>query len=289
MTNPIPSSEDLETFLAIADTGSLTAAARALGQPKSTLSRRLARLEDVLGVRLLVRSRQRLVLSETGVALLEPARQAWSTLRELSTAADQSRAAPSGRLRVSIPIDLLGQRALWLGFAERYPSVALELEPSNRHVDPVMERFDLALRGGRGVDESLVARPVGSYRLVAVASRAYVERYGRLDHPSELRHHSCILFRSMSHRPGHPDRPSAPHRHIICPDEGTALEGAERGLGIAILHASAVQPALDRGALVAVLDAYNPLKIPVFAVYPERAHLRAAVTAFIDYISEQLR
>ena len=289
MHGAVPSSEDLETFLAIVEAGSLTAAARALGQPKSTLSRRLARLEESLGVRLLVRNRHRLALSETGVALLEPARQALTMLRELANAADQSRVVPEGRLRVSIPIDLLGQRELWLGFAETFPKVALELEPSNRHVDPVAERFDLALRGGRGSDESLVARLVGSYRLVAVASPDYVARFGALDEPAALRRHSCILFRAMGHRPGHPDRPDLPHRHILFPDEGFALEGAKRGLGVAILRAEVVQRCMDAGALVPVLDAYNPLVVPVYAVYPERSHLRAAVTAFIDYMSERLR
>jgi DNA-binding transcriptional LysR family regulator len=288
MHGAIPSSEDLETFLAIADAGSLTAAARAMGQPKSTLSRRLARLEELLGVRLLLRNRHRLELSETGVALLEPARQALTLLREFANAADQSRAVPEGRLRVSIPMDLLGQRDLWLGFAERFPNVALELEPSNRYVDLVAERFDLALRGGRGPDESLVARPVGSYRLVAVASPEYVARFGALDEPAALRRHSCILFRAMGHRPEHPNRPDLPHRHIICPDEGFALEGARRGLGVAILRAEVVQPDVDAGALVSVLDAYNPLVVPLYAVYPERSYLRAAVTALIDYVSEHL-
>lgn len=288
MHGAIPSSEDLETFLAIADAGSLTAAARAMGQPKSTLSRRLARLEELLGVRLLLRNRHRLELSETGVALLEPARQALTLLREFANAADQSRAVPEGRLRVSIPMDLLGQRDLWLGFAERFPNVALELEPSNRYVDLVAERFDLALRGGRGPDESLVARLVGSYRLVAVASPEYVARFGALDEPAALRLHSCILFRAMGHRPGHPDRPDLLHRHIICPDEGFALEGARRGLGVTILRAEVVSHDVDVGALVPVLDAYNPLVVPVYAVYPERSYLRAAVTALIDYVSEHL-
>ena len=288
MHGAIPSSEDLETFLAIAKAGSLTAAARAMGQPKSTLSRRLARLEELLGVRLLLRNRHRLELSETGVALLEPARQALTLLREFANAADQSRAVPEGRLRVSIPMDLLGQRDLWLGFAERFPNVALELEPTNRYVDLVAERFDLALRGGRGPDESLVARPVGSYRLVAVASPKYVARFGALEEPAALRRHSCILFKAMGHRPGHPDRPDLPHRHIICPDELTALDGARRGLGVAILRSEVVQPDVDSGALIPVLKAYNPLVVPLYAVYPERSHLRAAVTAFVDYVSKHL-
>lgn len=284
----VPSSEDLETFLAIVEAGSLSAAAIALRQPKSTLSRRLGRLEARLGVRLLVRSRHRLELSQTGATLLEPARQALDRLRELASAADQSRAVPEGPLRVSIPVDLLGRRALWLGFVEAFPRVALELEPTNRHVDPVAERFDLALRAGRGPDEALVAQAIGHYKLIAVASPDYVARCGRLEDPAALRRHSCLLFRALGHRPGHPDRPELPRRHVICPDEGFALDGALRGLGVAILRAELVEPHLARGALQPVLDAYDPLEVPVFAVYPERAALRAAVAAFIDYVRRAL-
>lgn len=289
MHDVIPSSEDLETFVAIAEAGSLTAAARAMGQPKSTLSRRLNRLEEQLGVRLLVRNRHRLKLSETGIALLEPARQALTMLRDFAHAADQSRAVPEGRLRVSIPSDLLGRRDLWLGFAAAFPHIALEIEPSNRYVDPIVEGFDLALRGGRGPDESLIARRVGSYRLIAVASPEYVARFGILDEPAALRRHSAILFRSMGHRPGHPDKPDLPHRHIICPDEDFALEGARRGLGVVILRAEIVQPDVDSGQLVPVLKNNNPLEVPVYAVYPERLYLRSAVAAFINYVSERLR
>ncbi len=288
MSPSLPASEDLETFLTIVDAGSLTAAARALRQPKSTLSRRLARLEAALGVRLVLRARQRLELSEIGAAMVEPARDALATLRDLATAADRSRGVPEGRLRVSIPLDLLGRHDLWLGFAESYPRVALELEPTNRHLDLVAERFDVALRGGRGSDESLVARAVGTYRLVAVASPQYVATHGTLAEPAALRRHSCLLFRAMGHRAGHPSTPDLPHRHLIVPNEAAALDGAIRGLGIAILRDEVVAAQLASGALVAVLDAYNPLTVPVFAVYPDRAHLRAAVVAFIDYVQAYL-
>lgn len=289
MLIPLPCSEDLEAFNAIVEAGSLNAASRQLNLPKSTLSRRLARLEASLGVRLFVRNRHSLELSQAGAALLDSVRDALSTLRELTDAADRTRAVPEGRLRVSIPIDLLGLRELWLGFAALYPRVALELSPTNRYVDPISERFDLALRAGPGSDDSLIARQVGGYQLIAVASPEYVLKWGALDSPSSLRQHSCILFKPMSPRPGHPERPALPHRHIICPDEGTALEAARRAMGIAILRADVVRADLDANTLVPVLDAYNPLSIPVYAVYPDRAQLRTVVTAFIDYISEHLR
>lgn len=281
----VPSTEDLQTFVSIVDEGSLNGASRALRQPKATLSRRLARLEAVLDVRLFVRNRHQLALTESGLALLESARLALTTLGELADAADEGRAVPKGRLRVSIPIDILGRRDVWLEFIERHEGVALELEPTNRFVDPVAERFDLALRGGRGPDESLVARAVGRYQLVAVASPRYVERWGALDAPTDLRRHSCVLFAAMRHRPGHPDRPDLPHRHVLCPDEATAVEAALRGLAIAILRKEVVDAHMADGSLVPVLDGYNPLDVPLYAVYPERAHLRAAVSAFIEHVA----
>ncbi len=203
-------------------------------------------------------------------------------------AAEQRRAEPSGRLRVSVPLDLLSQRELWLTFSLKYPRVALELEPTNRHVDLVAERFDLALRGGRGADDSLVARAVGGYHLVAVASPDYLARWGKLESPAALRQHSCLLFRELGHRPGHPDRPAPPHRHIICPDERFALEGARCGLGVAILRYDIAAADLQRGALCVALEAYNPLRVPLYAIYPDKTHLKAAVLAFIQHIEEQL-
>lgn len=288
MSTSPPATEDLETFLAIAQLGTLTGAADHLRLPKSTISRRLARLEHTLQARLFVRNRQRLTLSEAGTALLGPARASLDALRELVDAASLRQQAPSGRLRVSIPQDLISQHTLWLSFAQRYPDVALALEPTNRYVDPVSERYDLALRAGRGPDDTLVAQHIGHYALIAVASPDYVARWGKLEAASDLRRHSCILLHALAHRPGHPDHPEPPHRHIICPDERLALSAALHGLGVAILREDAVADAVAAGALLPVLDAYNPLRIPLFAVYPERAYLRPAVVAFIEHVRDAL-
>lgn len=288
MRDTLPATEDLETFLAISAHGSLSAAARELGQPKSTLSRRLSRLEEALDAPLFIRSRHSLALSEAGHALLEPAREAIEALQALKRAAEQRRSEPVGRLRVSIPLDLLGDRALWLDFAQAHPRVALELVPTNHHVDLITERLDLAVRGGRGEDETLISQPLGSYDLIAVASPAHLARWGKLETPGELRARSCLLFKAMRHRPGYPDHPELPHRHIICPDEATALDGARRGLGVAILRANLVREDLARGTLAPALDAYNPLRIPVYAVYPARAYLRPAVVALMEHLRAAL-
>jgi DNA-binding transcriptional LysR family regulator len=283
--NHVPLTEDIDVFVTVADLGTLTGASKALGLPKSTLSRRLARLEAQLGLRLFIRHRQRLRLTESGTALLRQAREALAALRALADAATMAHKVPEGRLRVSVPQDLIGFSDVWLDFIERFPRVALELEPTNRYVDVVSEGFDLALRAGKGQDEALVARRVGAYSLIAVASPSYVAAYGTLREPADLRRHSCVLLSPMGRRPGHPDRPELPHRHIVCKDVHFAMTACLQGYGIAILPQGMARPAIEQGRLAPVLGAYNPLVVPLFAVYPEHAHLRASVAAFIDVVA----
>ncbi len=281
----LPQTDDLAVFVAIADAGSINRAAQVLRLPKSTLSRRLARLEDGLGVRLFVRNRQRLLLSAVGTALLE---HAWLALAELSAVietAQSTQAEPRGRLRVSAPLDLASHAEVWLTFIEAYPQVALTVDLSNRYVDVAREGYDLALRGGRGEDESLVARPVGSYTLVAVASPAYVARAGRPEAPADLRGHSCVLLSAMRPRSHFPEGPLPPHRHVVLNDPEFARQAALRGHGIAILSPPRVLDDLRAGRLVKVLDAYDPLRVPLFAVYPDRVHLRAPVKAFVEHVA----
>lgn len=279
----IPATEDLVVFVAIVEHGGLSAAARGLGLPKSTVSRRLDRLETQLSVSLFARNHHRLILSPAGRGLIESARHALEALSAFASRARAVHAEPSGRLRVSLPLDLSGYPGVWLDFVERYPRIAFEGNFDNRHVDVVREGFDLALRAGRGDDETLIARPVGTYALLAVASPDFVARHGRLGEPADLRRTSCILLSPMRPRPGVPDRPEPPHRHIVVDEPHFALRAAIKGLGVAILPPPLVESSLASGDLVTVLDAYAPLKVPLYAVYADRMAARAAVTIFIEH------
>ena len=287
MNGTLPLTEDLVVFVSIADIGSLNGAARSLGLPKSTLSRRLARLEQTVGVRLFVRTGLQLQVTNVGTALLAQAKLALQELQALTAAASLAHVEPKGRLRVSLPRDLASYRDTWLDFLLRYPEVALEVELTNRYVDLAREGFDVALRGGRGEDESLVARRVGEYQLIAVASRDYADRSGTLASPADLRAHSCILFSELRSRPGQPARPLLPHRHVIFNDAELARTAALRGLGVAILSAPLVRADLDAGRLVTMLSTYDPLVVPLYAVYPGRLYLRGVVKAFIAFVEER--
>lgn len=278
---------DLAVFRSVASAGGVNGAARALRLPRSTISRRLARLEQDLGVRLFVRAKQRLSLTDDGARLLERTRGILDDVEDLVADARGVRTRVHGRLRMSAPLDLAGERELWLGLIARFPEVSFEVELTNRYVDVVREGYDIALRAGTGADASLVVRRLGTYALHAVASPAYVARWGKLRAPVELRAHSCLLLARFAPRAGHPG-PQAPHRHVLLDDPHLVREGARRGLGIAILPASLVRSDIEDGTLVPVLDAYDPLRVPLYAVHADRRLLPATIRAVLDHFAAEL-
>lgn len=280
MNGTRPRTEDLETFLAVVDEGGIGAAARALSLPKSTISRRLERLESELGVRLLARSNRAVRPTDEGARVVERVREALGDLDALSADARGSRETPRGRLRISAPADLAADDEVWLSFMEEHPEVELQLTLTNRYVDVVREGFDLAVRGGRGEDEALITRRLGHYRLRAVASPQWLADNSRLTTPSDLRHHSCVLLRPFTHG----ERAPAGERHLIVNQLHLAHKASLRGLGIAILPSSLVDDDLAEGRLCTVLDAYDPLEVPLYAAYPDRRFLPAAMVALLDHL-----
>jgi DNA-binding transcriptional LysR family regulator len=283
----LPDLEDLRVLCAVVDEGGVNSAARKLGQPRSSVSRRLTRLEGRLGARLFHRSHQELTLTPEGVRLTERARRLIDDAETLVRDARGVASEVRGRLRVSAPLDLAEDRAFWTTAFTAHPEVTFEIELTNRYVDVVREGFDVALRAGRGTDEELVVRRMGSYALRAVASPAYVRAHGQPRTPAELRAHSCVVLAPFAGRPDRPG-PGAPHRHLVVNSQGIALEGAMGGLGIAILPAALVAPHLESGALVPALDAYDPLLVPMYAAYPERKLLPATLRAFLDHVERTL-
>ncbi len=280
----LPDLDDLRVFHAIARDGGVNGAARALHLPRSTISRRLARLEERLAARLFRRTRRGLTLTDDGARLLERARAVLDEVDALLREAAGARSAVRGRLRLTAPADLVGERDVWLRFAAANPELSLEVDFTNRYVDIVRERYDLALRAGRGPDESLMTRRLGHYHLHAVASPQYRRDFGTLGAPAELRAHSCLLLSPFAPKRG-AAVPASPHRHLVLSDATLALEGARRGMGIAILAASFVGEDLARGTLVPMLPAYNPLRVPLYAAYPDHRRPSAAHEALLQHLA----
>ena len=280
-TGTRPHTEDLETLLAVVDHGGLGAAARALGLPKSTLSRRLDRLEATLGVQLLARSRGAVRPTDEATRVLERVREALADIDGIAASARGDSVRPRGRLRVSAPADLAAYPEVWLSFMQAFPEVEVQVELTNRYVDVVREGFDLALRGGRGDDEALISRRIGSYPLRAVATPAWVAENGVLEAPKALRSTSCVLlqpFRGV-------DRPPPGTRHLVLNQMELVHAACLRGLGVAVLPAPRVADDLAAGRLQTVLAAYDPLEVPLYAAFAERRFLPASTLALLDHLA----
>lgn len=281
-------------FARVVEAGSFTAAGRGLDLPKSTVSRKVAALEERLGVRLLERSTRKLRLTEAGAVLFERARRIALALTEAEAAVGELQSAPKGTLRLTAPADV-GQH--WLGpviasFSAAYPDVRVDIELTSRVVDLVAEGFDVALRAGRLADSSLVARRLGNTRLGLYCSPAYAALHGLPERPEALIDHATILFRS----PRFESRWTLTSAEETCEVRVESRASANdfimlRGLavadmGIAILPNVVGAIEVAEGRLVAVLPAWGLGDGALSAVYPSARHLSATVRAFLDHLRE---
>jgi DNA-binding transcriptional LysR family regulator len=271
---------DVATFVRVADGGGFTAAAKALGVPKSTVSRSLARLERMLGVRLVHRTTRALALTEAGRAYYDRVREAVMGVAEATADVVDLGKEPRGSIRVTAPVDvaqvLLAE--VVARFVERYPQVRFEVSLTSRVVDVVAEGFDLAVRASPLRDSSLVARRLGAASMGLYASPAYLRRRGVPKAVADLSSHEFIRFRS------------ARGPLLLETDtqkERVAIEGAieaddllfvrrliEAGAGIGLLplFLAACGSAAERDALTRVLPAWT-LRGPSLSVVAPSARL----------------
>ena len=291
--------EGLYYFTQVVEHGGFARAARALGIPKSRLSRHVVALEGTLGVRLVNRSTRRFVVTEVGQ---EVYRHATAMLTEADAALEAvefARAAPCGTIKASCPV-ALAQSALALilpEFLAKYPAVRLQLHVSNRRVDVVSEGLDVALRV-RSVptgEDGLVMRSFRSVEELQVASPAYLGRAGVPAEPAQLAQHATLDYAGeFDRRPWElvgPNGETARVEHsprVVCHDFVVLRATVLAGLGIARLPESVVREDLARGVLTRVLPAWNSPQGIVHVVFPSRRGLLPAVRAFIDFLAERL-
>ena len=282
--------EGLEGFVEILNHGSLTAAARAMGVPRSTLSRQLSRLEERLGVRLVHRTTRRVVATPLGEELYAHARRVVEDARAALEAVRRLDDVPRGRLRVStVPMyDALVAEPL-LSFADAWPEVELEVDAALRVVDLVAEGFDVAIRGRPSPQQDVVSRPLLRSDTIAVASPDYLARRGRPERPSELSGHDLVLGYEVSQVP----QRSWPLRsggsvpvsgRIVGSDVVFRRAAALSGRGITLLPLQIALGSLREGTLERVLPDRLGRRAALSLVYPERAFLLPRVRAFVDHM-----
>ena len=195
--------DQVDAFLAVLDTGSFTAAGRRLGRDASVLSRRVAALEERLGIRLLERSTRRVGATEAGSRFRDGARHALDVMRAAEEQARQLASAPSGLLRIALP-PAFGR--LWIGprlpaFLARHAAVRVEACYADRFVDIVAEGFDVAIRIGDMKDSRLIGKRIAPTRRVLCASPGYLATHPALRDPEDLRRHACLGFTPMLTHP----------------------------------------------------------------------------------------
>jgi DNA-binding transcriptional LysR family regulator len=281
---------DVIVFAKVVQTGSFTRAGRELELPKSTVSRKVSELEARLGARLLQRTTRSLSLTDAGRAYYEHASRIVSELDAASAAVLELEEAPRGRLRVAAPLNFGLFAPVLSSFVSRYPAVEVEMVCSDRIVDLVEERFDVAIRASRLKDSTLVARPLGMLRSFLVASPSYVARRGAPDKPKDLRQHACLVFGAGADR-GHfrlsrrgKEETVAASGRVVANDFDLLQQAAKDGLGIAMLPFPRVAADLDAGNLVRVLTDWTAPAFPIHAVYPSARHLSPKVRAFVDHL-----
>ena len=286
----MPNIEDLETFVAVADTGGVSPAARRLGLPKSIVSRRLGRLEAELGAQLLTRNTRGAALTEAGATFREHAARA---VAEIDSARESI--APNGELRgllrVAVPMSL-GIRHLapmLAQFAARHPLLQLHVAYGDRFVDLIGEGFDVAIRIGYLQDSALVARRVGAVAAALVASPGYVKAHGAPATLEELQTHPALMQGTESWRFRDGDKIVVVHpQGKFKADNGVALvEAALAGLGVIVLPDFLAREHLASGKLVMLLPQFPIPEAGLYIVRPPGDHPPRKVRVLTDYLIEQ--
>jgi len=288
--------DELATLLALAEHGSFAAAGRALQRHPSVLSKRLAALEQRLGVRLVERTTRQLRFTGEGLRLVERLRQAAGLIAEAQDEATRSAAQIQGRLRVALPATMGRQ---WLSpilarFALAHPQVTLDVEYSERFVDIVAEGFDAAIRIGELADSRLVARRLCDLRRILCAAPDYLARHGTPKKPAQLAEHNCLGFTGLHSWPDwnlarRGEQHSVRVRGSLISNDNEALLSAAR-LGVGILAGGEwlMKHDLDAGHLVRVLPDWQlDAAAGIYFVRPSARYNSATSEAFMAWIEEQ--
>jgi DNA-binding transcriptional LysR family regulator len=287
----------MAVLLAAVDAGSLSAAARRLGLPLATVSRRVAELEAHLGARLLTRSSRRLTLTDAGRSYAAAAKRILEEVGEAERAAAGEYSAPKGELMVTAPIVFgrLHVLPVVMDFLAAYPEIAVRLVQADRVIDLQESHVDLAVRIADLPDSSLIALRVGSIRGVVCASPAYVARRGAPQRPADLAAHDCITFEG----PIAPDiwafasgetAATIPIRpRLVVNTAEAAVDAAVAGLGVTRVLSYQVADALRAGILILALQDCEPPPSPVSLIYAGQGLLPQKLRAFLDFAAPRLK
>lgn len=287
----------IQTFIAIAERGSLTAAAEALDTSLPTVVRKLAELEANLGVRLFNRTTRRIHLTDEGHRYLAICKTALGQLEEAEEALFDAKAKPSGKLVLTAPV-LFGRlhvAPLVAEFMRMHPALSVEMLLLDRSIDLIEEGVDLAVRIGHLADSNLHAVQAGELQRVFCASPAYLKQHGEPKHPDELPGHAGIRFTGRSvlsewqYRENGRNLTVRFNPRLMTNSVDAAINACRDGLGIGAFLSYMVQAPVRAGKLKPILRNYESEPLPIHFLYPHSKLLSARVRAFIDFAVPRLR
>lgn len=286
----MPDLNDIAVFVKVAQLGSFSRAARALGMPVSTVSRKVASLEDQLSVTLMQRTTRKLSLTAPGRSYFEQCSEPLGRLFDAESALTQTQKKPEGTLKVSVPV-ILGQEPFYVflsAFLKRYPGIQIDLFTTNLFVDLIADNIDVAIRFGELADSSIIAKRIGRSVRYLVASPDYIRGRALPAKPEDLRAHDCILLNGrnnetewhlVSGRKSVKLRVTGP---VSSRDFQSVSAFTYKGHGIGLLPSSYCEEHIRKRELVRILPAWSSPEIFVHAVYPTRRFIPSKLQVFLD-------
>lgn len=293
--NVLDKIEGMKSFVAVVETSSFAAAGQRLGISNKLVSKRVAQLENQLGIKLLHRTTRSMSLTHEGERYLEGARNVLGELEKLESEFDTSLGL-KGIVRVAAPItygDSAVARAA-TRFVDQHPEVTVELGFSDRYVDLAKGGFDIAIRIGTLSDSSLIVRKLGETRMKVVAAHSYIAQHGTPSHPSELSDHICIRDSN------HPDPNRWPFQiegqtvqvpitgPLMANSAPACLVAARAGHGIFNCPDVFLEDDLETGKLVELLPQFLSRSIPIQSVQLPSAFRNPRVRAFVEFMKQEI-
>ncbi|MCK5002936.1 MAG: LysR family transcriptional regulator [Gammaproteobacteria bacterium] len=288
--------DDWLIFAQIVKIGGLSAASRQLGMPKSTLSRRLAKLEEDFGARLLIRRGRTFELTDSGRLFYQEARDLSQHVNNAQERLNESSQREDGTVLMTAPKASGGQfLSIWLSaFIQQHPHIRVELDLNDYMLNLVEKGYDLALRVGPMADSALVARKLGQSHRILVASKDYIKQHGKPESPTELNQHRCIGFSEQ--RSGRElwllNNDKQSQRINFNPvlrsnDMATTHRTCLSGTGIALIPTFVCRASIESGNLQQVLPQWHGPTAEFYLVYPEKELMPRRVRLLVDFLVDQ--
>jgi len=288
--------EEMQAFIQIVNSGTITAAAGQLQLAKSAVSRRLSELEEQLGVELFHRTTRKLSLTDSGRVFYERCVQILDDLTEAEHSVSESHREIRGKIKIAVPLTFgvmhLGPAII--DFQRQHPDISFDIDFNDREVDLIQEGFDVGIRIADLKDSSLIARKLAEISLQVCASPAYLLEHGEPQTPEDLQEHACITYSYLEH----PDlwsfhdkagkQVSVKVNNSMSANNGLfMLDAATAGLGVIRHPAFIAYEEIAAGKLVPVLQEYAAESVNAYAIYPPTRHLSQRVRQFVDFLAER--